>query len=79
MKKFKQAGYWWNDSSIELVELGGEVYALHGWNGEVYTSCWKCSGENLMDASDEEYVLRPIYDAEVDDNGGYDIIDYIVS
>ena len=30
----KEVGYWWNDKSIELVEIDGEVYALYGWNGE---------------------------------------------
>lgn len=78
---FKQVGTWWNDHSIELVELAdGEVYALNGWNGEEYTGCWKCSGEYNMDASTEEYILRPIYDTTTEnDNGGYDIIGYVDS
>ena len=77
-KEMEKVGNWWNDNDIELVELDGEVYALHGWNGEEYTSCWRCSGENLMDASAEEYVLRPVYDTVENDNGGYDIIDYVL-
>ena len=78
---FKQVGTWWNAHSIELVELAdGEVYALNGWNGEEYTGCWNCSGEYNMDASTEEYILRPIYDTTTEnDNGGYDIIGYVDS
>lgn len=61
MMKFKKVGTWWNDKDIELVEINDTVYALHGWNGEEYTSCWKCSGKYLMDASKEVYCVRPIY------------------
>ena len=57
----KKIGTWWNDSSIEIVEISGTAYALNDWNGEAYTSCWICSGEYLHDASEEEYTLRPVY------------------
>ena len=41
----KNVGNWWNDRSIEMVELSdGKVYALSGWNGEEYTECWMCTG-----------------------------------
>lgn len=62
----KFAGTWWNDKSIELVEVDGSVYALCGWNGEVFASCWECSGDCLQDASEEEYTLRPIHRFERD-------------
>ena len=61
-------GRWYNDTNIELVQLNdGRVYALNGWNGEVYTSCWECTGEHYMDASEEEYTLRPVYRVDVED------------
>ena len=45
---FKDAGNWWNDSSIQQIEKDGSVYALHGWNGEVYEECWKCTGKHKL-------------------------------
>ena len=70
---FKHAGYWWNDKSIELVEIDGEVYALNGWNGEAYLSAWKCTGEHFMDASEEEYRITPIYNDELE-LVGYEVV-----
>lgn len=58
----KYVGTWWNDHSIDLVEIDGDVYALYGWNGEKYTSCWKCSGECYTEPSDEEYSVFPEYE-----------------
>ena len=59
-------GTWWNDASISMYEIDGEVYALYGWNGETYLHCWKCIGEDHMTASEEEYEISPVYDE--DDN-----------
>lgn len=59
-------GKWWNDKSIDLVEVDGKVYALYGWNGEEWTQCWECLGDDFMEASEERYVIRPIYE-EVDE------------
>lgn len=73
---FKTVGRWWNDKSIELVEIDGEVYALYGWNGEEFTKSWKCTGDYYMDASKEEYTVKPIYE-EVDEDE-FEIIDYEV-
>ena len=86
-------GNWWNDRTVDLVQLkDGAVYALSGWNGEVYTSCWECTGDHYMEASEEEYTLRPVYrvDAEHMDlskieedspewDRAWDIVDYDVS
>jgi hypothetical protein len=74
----KSVGNWWNDNSIELVEVDGSVYALYGWNGEKYCNCWKCSGDYYMTASKEEYTLTPVYSEEENENGGYDVVDYEV-
>lgn len=73
----KEAGYWWNDKSIELVEIDREVYALNGWNGEEYGNCWKCTGEFLTEASKEEYTLKPVY-KEVDEDE-WEIVNYEVT
>lgn len=54
-------GTWWNDANIDLVEIDGCVYALYGWNGEKFTSCWKCTGEFHTEASGEEYSIRPVH------------------
>ena len=62
--------------NIELVEIDGIVYALNNWNGETYNNCWICSGENLMDASQEEYTIKPIYKEIGEDE--FQIIDYII-
>ena len=68
----KYRGIWWNSSSIPMYEINGEIYALDGWNGETYLHCWKCSGENLTEASEEEYAISPIYD-EDDNITGYEV------
>ena len=62
--------------NIELVEIDGIVYALNNWNGGTYNNCWICSGENLMDASKEEYTIKPIYKEVAEDE--FKIMDYIV-
>ena len=73
----KEAGYWWNDKSIELVEIDGSVYALYGWNGEEYGNCWKCTGEFLTEASKEEYTLKPVYKEVAEDE--WEIVNYEVT
>lgn len=76
-KNFKEVGRWWNDSSIELIEKDGAIYALAGWNGEKYYNCWKCTGEFNMDTSEEEYIITPVYN-QVNDNE-FEIVDYEIS
>ena len=63
---------WWNDESIALVEVDGGLYALYGWNGEVYLHCWECIDRYKAADSDVEYIIRPVYDED------YKIIDYEV-
>lgn len=72
----KIVGNWWNDRSIDLVEVDGHVYALYGWNGEAYLHCWECTGYHYMDASEEEFELVPVYTQTDDDD--FDIVDYEV-
>jgi len=78
MKNFKNVGNWWNDKSIELVDIEGDVYALNGWNGEKYMNAWKCTGEDYMDASEEEYIISPVYSDKEDEFGVYEIVGYEV-
>lgn len=54
----KTAGTWWNDQSIELVRIDGEIYALNGWNGELWADCWKTDGTNVTEDGIE---IRPVY------------------
>lgn len=57
--------------------MDGEVYALYGWNGEEYGSCWKCTGEFLTEASREEYTLKPVYKEVAEDE--WEIVNYEVT
>lgn len=63
----KHVGYWWNDSNIELIEQGGRVFALYGWNGEAFTNCWECFGEYHDISSKEMYVAQPVRRFELED------------
>ena len=72
----KESGKWWNGGTIDLVEIEGSVYALHGWNGEKYCDCWKACGEYLTDSSNEIFTLTPIYEIQEEEDFkiiGYDI------
>lgn len=59
-------GQWWNAgaSDIPLYRIGNEVFALDGWNGEMWTDCWVCSGEHYTEASERRYEVRPVYQFE---------------
>ena len=64
---------WWNDSTIEVVEIDGALYALNGWNGEKWTECWKCIDRFTVDPDDRKYEIAPVYimDAWNDDAGEF--------
>lgn len=80
MKKYKHIGYWWNDKNIELIEKDGNVYALHGWNGEKYNKCWKCTGDHNMESSKEkrEKLLNTLDLLEIENTNGKQF-DYVNS
>ena len=68
--------YWWDEGDIEIVKINGELYALDGWNGEIYLHCWKCLDRFTADPEDkEEYKIRPIY-GKPDEDGNEDYIGY---
>ena len=73
---FKEIGHWlwWPD--IPTVEIDGDIYALSGWNGEKYLDCWQCVGEFNLDASDERYIITPVWEEISEDE--WEIIDYDV-
>ena len=67
MKNYKHFGYWWANSSIELVKIDGRIFALNGWDGESYRLCWECQNcdhiDGLMTVKDKtaDYEIRPVY------------------
>lgn len=63
---YKEVGSWWNSQGVSLIEKEGEVYALnpYHWNGKGYSHCWKCIGEHCMNASEEKYTIKPVYDRD---------------
>lgn len=75
-RNFKHAGFWGADKEIHLIEKNGEIFALNekGWNGEKFYNCWKCTGKYNMTASDEEYIIKPIYEEVKEDE--FEVIDY---
>ena len=73
----KNVGKWWNDDNINLVEIDGNVYALHGWNGEGYYDCRRVFGDYNMESSKENYILTPIYQQNEEDD--FRIIDYEIT
>ena len=52
----------WMDTNIRIECIGGERYALDGWNGEKYTSCWKCIDKWTADPDGVDYEVEPVYD-----------------
>ncbi len=54
----------WIDTDIDVVEINGEFYALHGWNGEKYTEAWKCIDRFTAAEDSKKYEVKPVYDWE---------------
>lgn len=57
---------WRLDKSVELVNIKGQVYALYGWNGEVYGDCWLCIDQLTPAPEDKCYTIRPVHRFERD-------------
>lgn len=73
--KIQDTDVFWNSSSIEMVKLNGEWYCLDGWNGELFTECWKYKDRRGFDrADDETYFIRPVYEEVSDDD--FEIVGY---
>lgn len=76
MNNFESIGTWWNDDSIELIKIDGEIYALDGWNGETYTESWKCVDEYTTVDEDVTYSITEVSIA--DDNGEFKTVGFNV-
>lgn len=53
---------WWNDDSIEVVEINGRMIALDGWNGNIWAHCWEV--EEILDhfaygIKEEHLIVTP--------------------
>ena len=72
----KIIGNLWNEINIEIVEIDGKMYALHGWNGEYYGHCWEVLDKHGHDKpdTDVEYSIIPIY--EDGEDGDFTVIGY---
>lgn len=61
----------WNDGryyeTIDVVEIGGRLFALDGWNGERFLHCWECVHTNAAMLDGIEYEIRPVYRFDVED------------
>ena len=71
---FEYVGTWWTNKDIQLVKIDNKVYALDGWNGEVYLNCWECTGESYKDAGKEIYKITPIMEEIEEDE--WEIVGY---
>lgn len=81
MKIVRNAGNWWSDSNIGLLEIDGTIYALSGWNGEKWLHCWRCIDKFTAAPDDREYEITPVYefaDSGDDDDEQYNLVDYRV-
>lgn len=62
-------GYWWNDTNINVYEIGGKYYAADGWNGEKYEDSFEAENLNLdsiEEGTDEWDEAVEIVDYRVD-------------
>lgn len=58
--------YWFSSSyDIPVYEIEGKLYAMSGWNGEVYTACWECL-DSFTDVDNKKYSFKPIYRYEAE-------------
>lgn len=76
----------WSGTDIDIVIIGGKLYALNGWNGEKYLHCFECADRWNADPSGKEYEIAPVYDLRkwdeenecFEDGGAESIIGYEV-
>ena len=56
----------WNNGEIDVVEINGRLFALHGWNGETWLRCWECLDKWTM-ASEKVFEVRPVHRFEIEE------------
>lgn len=89
---FEELGKYPGTFDTDIVQLkDGKVFALNGWDGSKFMSCWECLGEDHSKKSKERYILSPVrrYQAynidldslvrTIDHINAFEVIDYIVS
>lgn len=77
MKKIEGHDQFWNDPQIEMVKLGGSWFCLDGWNGALYTECFRYKDPRGLDrADDRPYRLRPVYDTLDADADQHEVVGY---
>ena len=59
-KKFQEVGWWYKDNTIKLVKIDGIVYALNGFDGNVYADCWVCEGDFFNLIGEKNITIKPI-------------------
>lgn len=64
--KLEYVGTWERGREIKVYNIDGELVALSGWNGEIYTDCWKC--KNLYEPSEgfKPCYARPVYRYDIE-------------
>lgn len=55
----------WNNGDVPMVEIDERLFALHGWNGEVWLRCWECL-DKWTAASEKTFEIRPIHRFEIE-------------
>lgn len=58
--------YYWNNGDVPMVEIDERLFALHGWNGEVWLRCWECL-DKWTAASEKTFEIRPVYRFEIEE------------
>lgn len=62
----KHVGFWTGDA-IKMMEIDGGIYALSGWNGEKFLTCWKCRDSWTVDPNEPgRFVATPVYRFQVE-------------
>lgn len=72
--KVEVLGHWWSDSDIPIVKIDDKLIALYGWNGELYTECWKVidfKDNKGWVAGEDTWCAKPIYNGN--EIVGYDL------
>jgi hypothetical protein len=80
MMKIEDKGWFWNSDEIEMVKLGGEWYALDGWNGEIYADCYKYHDRTGHDRADGmTYTITPVYGEYEEVGSGFPVLGYEIN
>ena len=62
-------------SDLDIVNIGGRLFVLDGWNGEKWTDCRECADRWNIDPSGTVYEIAPVYDWDLYDEDAGAFID----